>query len=380
MINFNFTNKTPKEDLLNLYSDLRKYEPVYWSDHHRAWIISRYQDVINGLANHELYTYDTTDSIVIRDLTCMTNNPELLSDKDRQFFQIQLPPEYTIHRKKLLDIYHSAIAGDLESKINLNINKIFSNIENIGPVDLVKTVTNRIPLLTICDLMGYDHEMADDVFQITSSLMKRASIQERIDICKNAYKFIINNPPPLVSNCRDRDVAISFCMGMMLGGSSSLTGTFPNFLNNIYQYNNYFLDVIKNKKLSNNFIQETLRYSFIQTNLIRVASSDHILHNKNIKKGDIVAFLLGSANFDETKFGKHTKDFNIYRNYKKTNLVFGHGMYRCIGFQTAILQLNCFLNYMIDNYKNISIDSIQYREERNLTGSLIESIYGQYIK
>ena len=380
-LNFNFSSRLLKDDLIDLYSRLREEAPVFWSEEHKSWIISRYADVVSGLGNHNLFTYENTDSIVVRDLVYLDGNKDTsISEIDKKFFQVQLPPEYIIHRKKLLDIYNEAISNNLELKVNSNINMLFSNINKVNEVDIKKEVTNKIPLLTICELMGYDYDRSEEVFKITSSLMERGSAQDRVEVCKRAYKLIQSNPPKLVLNSKDKRVAMSFCMGMMLGGSSSMTGALPNMLFNIYNYNDQFNLVINNNSLINNFIQETLRHTFIQSNLIRTASKDYELHGVKIKKGDTVAFLMGSANFDDSRFGADAKDFNINRNYKKINLAFGHGMYRCIGFSTGLIQLNSFMNFMINNYNYINVKSFISKEERDYTGSSITNIYGSYNK
>jgi hypothetical protein len=380
-LNFNYSSSSSKDELIDLYIKLRTEAPVFWSEEHKSWIISRYEDVVAGLGDHRLFTYENTDSFVVRDLVYINDNKDFcISDADKKFFQVQLPPEYTAHRKQLLNIYNKQLVNNLELKVDNNINMLFSLINKIDEVDIKKEVTDKIPLLTICELMGYDYSKSEEVFKITSSLMERKPAQDRIEICKKAYEFIKSDPPKLIIDSEDRKVAISFCMGMMLGGSSSMTGAFPNLLFNIYNHRDQFDLVINNNLLINNFIQETLRHTFIQSNLIRTASADCELHGVKIKKGDTVAFLMGSANFDESRFGNNAKDFNINRNYKRINLAFGHGMYRCIGFSTGVTQLNSFMNFIINNYNYINVKSFISKKERDYTGSSITNIYGSYNK
>lgn len=373
MFNFNFESTSTDSELIEMYKLLRKDYPVFWSSEHKAWIVSRYSDVIRGLADYRLFTYADTDSLVGRDLLSLTNGTSNID------YSIDLPPEYQRNRKIIMNIYNNGISNNLDNKIFINIQNLFNKIKDQGVVDVIKSVTNYIPVLTICEITGYDYNYKDEILLIASRLWERNNRETRIDIVKNAYKFLIKNKPSnYLYNEFNEEYINKFIIGLFLGGSNSMTGTLPMLIHSLNNYPDEFKKVINNNKLINNFIQETMRHTFVQSHLIRTANEDIVIENQLIKKGDKIAFLMGSANFDEEKFGIDAEDFKINRNYSKVNLAFGHGMYRCIGYSTAELQLKSLLLFYIKNINNISYYKTDFKSERNFTGTLIDRLYVSY--
>jgi cytochrome P450 len=368
---FKFTSEMTDVELIQMYKILRRDYPILWSEDHECWVISRYNDVVNGLSDYSIFTYKNIDAVVGRDLLSLTNKTDTSS------FSIDLPPDYQRKRKALMNIYQDAISNGIEEKIYINITNLFNLQKNKGEFDLIKNVTNIIPIYTICEIIGYDYSNSKDMFQIISKLWEKNDVNTRISLCRDAYNFIISNKPEMLKKTiYNKEDIISFIIGVFLGGSNSLTGTMPSiaYYSNIYKKE--FEKTFKNEKNKNNFIQESLRHALIQSHLIRTADKDIQLYNKQILKGQRVAFLIGSANFDEQKFGPDADTFCINRNFNKINLVFGHGMYRCIGASLANIQLKCFLDFIINN--NIKVKNFSLKKERNFTGTLIENLIVEF--
>lgn len=369
---FNFTPSCTDDNLIEMYKILRKDHPVFWSEEHNCWIISRYSDVVKGLADYKLFTYENIDSLVGRDLLALT------SHTDSSNFSIDLPPEYPRKRKAIMDIYYSGISDNLDKKIYNNIEMLFNNVKNKN-IDAIKNITNYIPIFTICEITGYNYEYREDILNIVSKLWERNDVHTRIKLCKEAYKYLISNQPSTLKNNKyEKEDVISFIIGLFLGGSNSLTGTLPSLLYHTKIYKNEFEKTFNSEQMQHKFIQESLRHTLVQSHLIRTASRDVQMYNKKINKDDRVAFMIGSANFDEKKFGKNVDLFYINRNFNKLNLVFGHGMYRCMGHLVGELQLKMFLEFIINNKNNIEIYDYSFKEERNFTGTLIKEILIKY--
>lgn len=372
------------KQLIETYKILRSDYPVFWSDYHQSWIFSRYEDVVNALKDYKTYSYKNTGSMFIRDLAShITDDDHNVSEEQKKiFFDIEEPPEYLYKRKIILDIYNEIIQSGLELKIKNNIEYLFSTSPINKEFDIINNITNYIPVLTLCSMMDLQYDKKDQVLDIAKSFWEITTINQRMQRYKSAAKFIYLNKPGLFKMAGKKidgqviteETIMSICMGFLIGGSNSMTGALPGVIYFMHTNPEQFNNVIKDNNLSNNYIQEVLRHSFIMTHLVRTSTKNHIIHNQEIKNGDRVAFLLGSANFDESYIGKDAELFNINRNYKKVNLVFGNGAYRCIGYNIALMQLNCFMNYLLLN-NNLYVNSIKFKDQRDFTGALYKNIF-----
>jgi cytochrome P450 len=88
-------------------------------------------------------------------------------------------------------------------------------------------------------------------------------------------------------------------------------------------------------------VEELLRWETPVVAVPRIAKQDVTLHSCEIKQGEIVTFLLGSANTDGEHFREPDRvDFDRERNI---HLAFGAGPHRCLGSHLARMELRVAL-------------------------------------
>jgi cholest-4-en-3-one 26-monooxygenase len=98
-------------------------------------------------------------------------------------------------------------------------------------------------------------------------------------------------------------------------------------------------------------VQEIVRIAAPFTHLVRTATSDHELHGKEIKDGDIVLMLFAAGNFDERAFDE-PNTFNLARE-KNPHLSFGRGPHQCLGKFVASLEMKILLEELLQRTKDI---------------------------
>ena len=99
-------------------------------------------------------------------------------------------------------------------------------------------------------------------------------------------------------------------------------------------------------------IQEIVRIASPFTHLVRTATSDHELHGKQIKEGDIVLMLFAAGNFDERAFDE-PNTFNLARE-NNPHLSFGRGPHQCLGKHVASLEMKILLEELLKRTKDIT--------------------------
>jgi cholest-4-en-3-one 26-monooxygenase len=98
-------------------------------------------------------------------------------------------------------------------------------------------------------------------------------------------------------------------------------------------------------------VQEIVRIASPFTHLVRTATSDHELHGKEIKEGDIVLMLFVAGNFDERAF-EEPNSFNLARE-KNPHVSFGRGPHQCLGKHVATLEMKILLEELLQRTKDI---------------------------
>ncbi len=113
-------------------------------------------------------------------------------------------------------------------------------------------------------------------------------------------------------------------------------------------------------------VEEFLRYeSPVQRALARWAIQDVRLGDKQIKRGDMVIPVLGSANRDDAVF-PHGSRLDIDRSNLNAHVAFGKGVHYCLGAPLARLEGEIALNTLLRRLPGlrlaISKEALLYRQ------------------
>ncbi|MCG8351577.1 MAG: cytochrome P450 [Chloroflexales bacterium] len=101
-------------------------------------------------------------------------------------------------------------------------------------------------------------------------------------------------------------------------------------------------------------IEEFLRYdSPVERSLMRWAAQDAVLGGCQIKKGDVVIGIIGSANRDPEHFDQ-PETLDLQRGGQR-HLAFGHGVHYCLGAPLARLEGEIALNTLLRRLPNLRL-------------------------
>jgi cytochrome P450 PksS len=101
-------------------------------------------------------------------------------------------------------------------------------------------------------------------------------------------------------------------------------------------------------------VEEFLRYdSPVERALVRWAAQDTVLGGHQIKKGDMVIGIVGSANRDPLHFTQ-PEALDVRRGSHR-HLAFGHGAHYCLGAPLARLEGEIALNTLVRRLPNLRL-------------------------
>jgi cytochrome P450 len=114
-------------------------------------------------------------------------------------------------------------------------------------------------------------------------------------------------------------------------------------------------------------VREVLRFEGPVQSAPRLAGKDMTLGGHDIKQGDLLWVLLGSANRDAEQFDEPDK-FDILRDAGR-NLAFGDGIHRCIGAGLAELEAVIAIKMLYERFPDLRIaGTVDFRAPFGLRG------------
>lgn len=362
-----------------IYKELLKNNPCYWDIKNKCWVISRYQDVIDGLKNYNRYTSNYGITLESRK-TVIDGNSEM------PFFELD-PPQHTYQRRIINRILSSQLNNDVKSTISNIFISCFDSVDISQPVDVVNTVFTDYPIMVISSIFGIDEK--DTVLLKTESkkLFNLSPLPEQLSALHKIGKFFYFNTPDKIkkiieiefaNNDIDEKTIIAMATSIVIAGHETVTSELSNMLYNCYTYPDQYSSVISNAEMIPKFVQESLKHRYTSQFVIRTSTEDHKLYDKLIKKGDTVLFLNGAANIDYQSDISELEAFDIHRDYPKNNLAFSYGPHSCPGSNLAKIEMEIALLNIINLFPYFDIVDMRLVERANLSGLMWKNMYVKF--
>lgn len=134
----------------------------------------------------------------------------------------------------------------------------------------------------------------------------------------------------------DHEIA-SLLYSLLFAGHETTTTLISNCFRVLLNHRDQWNALIEDPKKIPTAVDEVLRYSGSIVGWRRKALKDTEIGGVQIKKGEGVLLLMGSANRDEERF-ENGESFDITRTNAREHLSFGFGIHYCLGNMLAKLQ------------------------------------------
>lgn len=252
-----------------------------------------------------------------------------------------------------------------------------------GPVDLVSTVSEKLPLFTLCEILGIteddrpkiaewmqmlemaqytleQQELGDvDPAMIMTFLSEVAAL---FDYGQKILKDRRENPrEDLLSAIANAEIDGAKLPDEYLDGSwllivfagndttrNSISGT----MRLLKEFPEAKTELIKNPDLIPNMTHEAIRMVSPVMYMRRTATQDAELGGQPIAEGDKVLMFYGAANRDPSVF-ENPDVFDIHRKNAKDHIAFGIGPHVCLGQRVANMQLEVVYRQLLARFPNI---------------------------
>ena len=377
------------------YQQLREQDPIHWDEELGFWVLTRYTDI------DSLYTDDRFSRA-----QGLMRNFQRLSEPESKIVQpvyhsfsktiFYADPPYHTHLRGLMNhAFTPRRVERLRPYIQKTVHELLDAAQHRGEVDIIRDVAYPLPVMVIAELLGLpaaDRERfkkwSDDLFAILGTvrhkplhLLERAaqSLDEMTDYVKELSRKRRESPrddlltallsvtdeddsgcphphrspsPHAVSTLTEEELVSNINI-LLSTGHETTTHLIGNGLLALLQHPEQVQQLQHQPTLLTSAIEEMLRYDNPVQITYRSALQDAEIHGKQIRKGDLVNSILGSANRDPQRFS-NPDDFNITRNEGR-HLSFGVGIHFCIGAPLVRLEAEIVFETILRCFPNISL-------------------------
>lgn len=345
------------EQRYDVYKYLRENDPVHWYEDMDTWLIMKHDDVME-LSKSEKMVTDILVRAKMENDTSGDENVKTIVNNISQWMIYNENPYHARIRTYMNRVFKKEHIDKVIPEIKSIVDMYFDQYKGLEKLDFSATLAHRIPAQILAKMIGLDEidletflKWSDSIalfmqdFVVSPVANKEIAKETALDMEDMKAAFVkaidrrIEEPQnDLLTDLAlgieeydiSRDELVLQLIHLIFGGHKIPQFVMCNLLHCLFN-NPEIIENIKNNDISylRKVIDEVMRFESPIQYITRHASCDFELRGKQIKKGDSVFLMLGSANRDEDVFDA-PDEFNPSRT-KGKHTSFGGGIHVCIG-------------------------------------------------
>lgn len=364
-----------------LFATLRAEDPVHWSDAHRAWLLTRYDDVSAAFQN-KAFSNDRVRPVLARrqasgEPTAADRVLGLLSG----WMVVNDPPVHTRLRKLAAGAFKGQRIAAMGEQISAIVDEhLDAFLAGSGPQDLVSEVAYPLPATVIATMLGAPASDRDrfrdwsDELALVAFGTGGAARAERHERALRGLQEMDAYFRELVARRRaepgedmlsalmaredeDRltdDELVAMCALLLFAGHETTTNSIANATLALLRHPDQLARLRADPELLAPAVEELLRFDGPIKVLNRWVVADTVLGGRTIRAGQRVHLVLASANRDPAKFAD--PDVLDLARSPNPHIAFGKGIHACIGAQLARMETRVAVGRIVERLPGLSLE------------------------
>jgi cytochrome P450 len=345
------------------YARLRETDPVHWNERWKGWIITRYDDVVRLLRDHERFSSDRMASFIAELSPADRDRYHVLIEILSSWFVFRDPPFHTRFRLLTNKAFTPMSVERLRPRVRQIIHGLLDRVAERGHMEFIRDYAFPLPVTVICEYLGVpaeDHERLKEWSDETTQIFfMRINDPNRRDRAQKGVQALTEYFYPLIHERKrhprddfitalvhaeergdllSEDEVATVCALLMLAGHETTTNALANGLLALLRNRDQWERLRADPSLARTAVEELLRYDGVVKAMLRWAKEDVEVGGKTIKEGDRILLSLFGANRDPAKFPEPDR-LDIAR-HPNPHVAFGHGIHLCLGAPLARLELH----------------------------------------
>ena len=389
------------DDPYPTYARLRDEHPVAWGStpamgYAGFWFISRYADVAAGLKDNR-FGREIARVLPEDAFPPIPDEHQALYGMLSQWMLFKDPPTHGRLRRIAAPVFSLRAVTGMRARIEGLIAAALAQIPGTGPFDVVSDFSSPLSIDIVADLMGVperDHPLIRAwVREITLSL-DLVRTPDRIRAGSERAAELIAYFDALVREHRGhpQDNLLSLliaahdegsfltgqellasCVLFLFAGHEASSLLIGNGLIALARHPEQWRRLCEGSANPKSAVSELLRFDSPQQIAFRHALEDLTFEGVAIRKGQTVAFGLGSANRDPRVFAEPDR-LDLSREETR-HLAFGAGIHTCAGSSLALLEAELVFMALARRFPELNVVSHQRQESilvRGLMGLVLD--------
>ncbi len=369
---------------------LRQNDPVHWYDRHNVdpfWAITKHADIITIGKRPDIFLNGPRIAVFTNDL------PPPPEGASRHLLNMD-PPDHARYRRVTSKWFTPRAIKAMDAKVERVTRDVLDDAAKSEEGDFVATISARITIAVIAEMLGVDRDHWDALFRWTneiiapqdpefnqgrsprdtgeaareelfalfSGLAEERQKQPSDDIVSVVANGTVNGEPlPMVEH-------LSYYFLLVVAGNettrNAMTGGMLALLDNPNQWEKLRAD----PTLVDSAVEEVVRWTNPVIQFARTATEDYELRGKTIKAGQSVCLFYGSGNRDEEVFDAPF-EFRVDRQ-PNPHIGFGMGEHVCLGAHLARLELRHAFAQLAQRLESCEVTGSVERAQSSFVGGI----------
>ena len=349
------------------YAKLRRKDPVHWSRLIKSWVLTTHGDIDFVLRDHKRFANDTRNT-----LEQMTENQV---NEVHSMLYLD-PPDHTRLKSLVSQAFTRRAIEAMNIRIEVIVDQLLDKIED-DKFDAIEALAHPLPNIVISEMLGIPPEdqirFRDWSDNVASSLEPNRSHQE-LQVIEQSLESLHAYFDEVIDNRRadpQEDLVTVLCQAeeegeklthqellvtltlLLVAGNETTKNLIGNGLLALLQNPAQMELLRKDSALVPLAVEELLRFDGPVQMDTRTALEDVEIGGKQIKRGEFLVLVIGSANRDEQVFCD-PDSLKINRS-AQNHLAFGRGIHHCLGAQLAQMEGQIALRKLCQRFPDLRL-------------------------
>ncbi len=369
------TDATFKANPFPFYAQLRAEAPVFpvkLSTRQRAWLITRYDDVLNILKD-ERFAKDRRNAMTPEQLKKLPWIPPMFKPLEHNMLDLD-SPDHTRLRALVHKAFTPRMIEQMRDQIQALTNELLDAAEPNGGMDLIADFALPLPLTMIGRILGVPAEDNHKFHRWTKTLLSAGTNMNYVVVIPSIMRFMgymkklikerrAHPKDDLVtalvqakdgSDKLSEDEVLAMIFLLLIAGHETTVNLIGSGSLALLQHPDQLEKLRSEPAVIKPAIEELVRFVCpVEMATERYAREDITIAETTIPRGELVMAVIGSANRDANYFD-NPDSLDITRQNNK-HLAFGQGAHYCLGASLARLEGQIAISTLVQRMPNLHL-------------------------
>jgi len=360
---------------------LRESDPVHWSDRHRAWLITRYDDCAAAHTDRRLSSDRMTP--MLRRLREREAAPRLIAMVSvlAEWMTFKDGEDHRRLRRLVNRAFTPRVVALMRDRIAAITEGLIDDLPGSGQFDLVADFAYPLPAIVIAELLGVPSADRDRFkawsSDISSLVFGAVDDPNRHDRAESGMTELVEYFEGLIEasaghgdetlldhlvrvrtedgDALSRNELLAMCTLLLFGGHETTTNLLGSGVLALLRSPDQRQRLLDDPDLAEPAVEELMRFDGPTRLSVRVAVEPLELRGRSIQPGDRVFLMIGAANRDPDRF-EEPDALDIGRKLNQ-QIGFGLGPHYCLGAPLARLEGQIAIPRLLERLPRLRLES-----------------------